>query len=184
MADQNFLDLVRNYLWKTILWRNNEGYNNSFDELQRIIKRDIHHALKGDYLFGLGNTYKERYARAAEILEQHSAEVNEVIEEQLLKLGKKNAKVMINKITAQAIIEPLLNNAGFIYYIDYQKTGAKLNVVLLPKKKAVLYMSYGKIMKESGRLVENILKIKQMYEYFGHNSGIVNISGKDYDKFK
>lgn len=184
MADQKFLDLVRNYLWRHMLWIDNMGYNNSFEESSRSIKSDIHHALSGDYLDGLGETYKEKYARADEILEAHSAEVSVIIEELLLKMDKKKSRISINQISAQAILEPVMELSGFKYYIEYQKNGVRINVQLLPKKKAMLYLSYSKVHNEYDKLVDNILILKQMYEYFGVNSGIVNIARYEMDKFK
>ena len=69
------------------------------------------------------------------------------------------------------------------YYIEYQRTGVKINVRLLPKRKAQLYMSYAKVRNESDKLVDMILSIKRMYSYFGHSSGIVNISADEEELF-
>ncbi len=43
--------------------------------------------------------------------------------------------------------------------------------------------SYSRIRNESDRLIDNILKLRQMYDYFGHNSGIVNIPKDEEQQF-
>ncbi len=175
MADQQFLDMVRKYIWDNMLWRNNNGYPISFENICQVIRNDIHRALSREYLFSLGDDYRENVKTCRKILAEHDSEVREIIEELLLKLDKKNAKDGINRITAEAILEPLLDRSGLKYFIEYQKTGVKIHVRLRPKKKAQLYMSYSRVRKESDQLVDNILKLRQMYDYFGPNSGIVNI---------
>ncbi len=182
MADQTFLELVRKYLWNYLLWRNKNGYTASHEDAYNTLTKHIYYALRGEYYDSLGTRYKEQ--KALEILKAHESEVREVIEELHLKLDKKNAKVDVNKITARAILEPLLDEAGMKYHIEYQKTGVKINVQLLPKKKGQLYMSYSRVRKESDKLISNILSLRQMYECFGHNSGIVNIGKEETEKFK
>ncbi len=184
MADQTFLELVRKYLWRYLLWKSQNGYMVSYEDSHKALTDHINYALRGEYYNNLGTHYKEQKRRALEILDAHATEVREVIEELHLKLDKKNAKEDVNRITARAILEPLLDEVGMKYYIEYQKTGVKINVQLLPKKKGQLYMSYSKVRKECDKLISNILSLKQMYEYFGHNSGIINISKEETEKFK
>ncbi len=184
MADLEFLELIRKYLWNFLLWKNREGYTQSFNSMYKRINSDLNYALRGDYFTGLGTNFDQRIARAKQLLSEHDREVKDIIEELLLKMNRKNAKVDINRITAKAILEPLLDEVGLKYYIEYQKTGVKINVQLLPKKKGQLYMSYNRVMKESAKLIGNILKLKELYEYFGHNSGIVNISKEEEVRFK
>lgn len=43
------------------------------------------------------------------------------------------------------------------------------------EKEGAAFMSYSKVRKESDKLVGNILSLKQIHAYFGHNSGIVDI---------
>ncbi len=182
MADQTFLELVRKYLWDYLLWRAKNGYRASREDAYNTLAKHIYYALRGEYYDNLGTRYKEQ--RALEILNAHEAEVREIIEELYLKLDKKNAKEDINKISARAVLEPLLDEAGLKYHIEYQKTGVKINVQLLPKKKGQLYMSYSRVRKDSDKLIDHITNLRQMYDYFGHNSGIVNISKEENDKFR
>ncbi len=184
MADQTFLELVKKYLWNHLLWRARNNYAVSYEDSQKTIRDYIHYVLHGEYYNKLGASYKERRRKAEEILDAHEQEVREIIDELHLKIYRKSAKEDINIITARAILEPLLDEAGMKYYIEYLKTGVKINVQLLPKKKGQLYMSYSRIMKESDKLISNILCIRQMYDYFGSNSGIVNITREETDKFK
>ncbi len=182
MADQTFLELVRKYLWNYLLWRDKNGYKASCEDAYNALTNHINYALRGEYYNSLGTHHKEH--RALEILKAHEPEVREVIEELHLKLDKKNAKEDVNRITARAILEPLLDEAAMKYHIEYQKTGVKINVQLLPKKKGQLYMSYSRVRKESDKLIGHINTLQQMYDFFGHNSGIVNISREETDKFK
>ncbi len=184
MADLEFLELIRKYLWNFLLWKNREGYAQSFNSMYKRIGSDLNYALRGNYFTGLGSNFDQRITKAKQLLSEHDREVKDIIEDLLLKMDRKNAKEDINRITAKAILEPLLDDAGLKYHIEYQKTGVKLNVQLLPKKKARLYMSYSRVMKESNMLIDNILQLKKMYDYFGHNSGIVNIGKEETDLFK
>ncbi len=179
MADHTFLELVKKYLWRYLLWRANNGYMVSYEDSYKALTDHMNYALRGEYYSNLGTHYREQKSRALEILDAHETEVREIIEELHLKLDKKSAKEDVNMISARAILEPLLDEVGMKYYIEYQKTGVKINVQLLPKKKGLLYMSYSRVMKESDKLIGNIEKLKSMFEYFGHNSGIVNITREE-----
>ncbi len=184
MTDQTFLELIRKYIWNSLLWKSRNSYSISIEDSYQSNRTEIRHALQGEYYNNLGTHYQEQKRRALEILDAHETEVREIIDELHLKLDRKNAKEDINRITAKAILESMLDEAGLKYYIEYQKTGVKINVQLQQKKKGLLYMSYSRVIKESGKLIDNILILKQMYDYFGHNSGIVNISKEEIDLFK
>ncbi len=184
MADARFLDLIRDYLWKFLLWKNREGYAQTFNSMYKRIDSDINYALRGEYFNSLGSDFDRRIVRARQLLKQHDTEVKDLIEELILKMNRKNAKDSINQISAKAILEPLMDETGLSYHIEYQKTGVKLNIQLLPKKKAALYMSYSRVRNESDRLIGHIMQLKEMYDYFGHNSGIVNITKEETDRFR
>lgn len=177
------LEAIRKYVWNYLLYRNREGAKISFNETYDMIKSYIYQALDSNLLNTHNVSRKEHCRIARREMELHDTEIKELIEELVLKMGKKQAKDNINRITARAILRPILDRAGFKYYIEYPKTGVKINVQFLPKKKAQLYMSYSKVHKESDKLVNNILSIKQIYTYFGHNSGIVNISMDEEELF-
>lgn len=168
-------EAVRKYLWDYLVRHNRYGDELSFKDTYDSIRTYCHQVLDRDMLNTRNVSYNEHCRMAQCELELHDSEVRELVEELVLKMRKRQAKDNINRITAGAILNPILDRAGFRYYIEYQKTGVKINVQFLPKKKAQLYMSYSKVRKESDKLVGNILSLKQIYAYFGHNSGIVNI---------
>ncbi len=183
MKDQRFLDLVRKFVWDYLLWCDREGRFVSFEKMNNMVAGDIHHALQGDYFNGLGPDFKERKRVALGILNSHEAEVKGLIEELFLQMDRKKFKESIHRTSAKAVLEPLLDEMGVEYYIEYLKNGVKINVRLLPKKKAQLYMSYSKVRKESDNLIYWISEFKRMYGYFGVNSGIVNISNVEQEMF-
>ncbi len=180
----NFTDLVRNYLWKYMMWRERERFSLSFNHLYNRVRSDINYILRGQSFYDEWTNFDERIEIGKQLLEENDREIKEIIEELLLKMNKKKTNEQIRQISARAILEPILDESCLKYYIEYQKNGVKINLQLLPKKKASLYMSYGRLMSESDKLLDNILIIKQMYEYFGSNSGIVNINKEEMERFK
>ncbi len=90
MKDQTFLELVRKFLWSNLLWRARNRYEISHENSRKTIKDYIHYALRGEYYDKLGASHKER---------------------------RRKAEDDINMITARAILEPLLDEAGMKYYI-------------------------------------------------------------------
>lgn len=173
------LEAVRKYLWDYLLHHDRKGDMISFGDTYDSIRTYCYQVLDKDMLNTRNVSYREHCRIARRELELHDSEVRELVEELVLKMKKRQARDNINRVTAEAILNPLLEQSGFKYYIEYQKTGVKINVQLLPKKKAQLYMSYSKVRNESDKLVGNILSIKQIYTYFGRNSGIVNISADE-----
>lgn len=183
MEEWTGLEAVRIYLWDYLLRHYRHGDKISFESAYRSLKWDCHHVFGRDFLNTRHLSYDEHCSMARRELELHDSEVREILEELLLKMSKKQAKDNINRVTAAAILNPLLDRAGFEYYIEYQRTGVKINVRLLPKRKAQLYLSYAKVRNESDKLVDMILSIKRMYSYFGHSSGIVNIPDDEEELF-
>ncbi len=186
MGEQDFMKCIEKYLWKHLLWAQNHGYHNSgktFGQLYDTVHQSITHAVRWPNCKDLGVDPKSREKEARRRLSLYDSEVRGLIEAMMLKMDRKKSKEAINEISAKVMLEPLLDGSGFKYYIEYLKTGVKLNVQLLPKKKAQLYMSYSDVRRNSGELVNKIVTLKQMYDYFGVNSGIVNITKDETDKF-
>ncbi len=172
MTDQQYLEFARKYIWKSLLWKNQNGYRISFEIMYDYIKRSGQEPLPREYRESLGSSYSKRKAEIARRFDLLDGEMRRLIEELLLRLDKKNAKDSINQITAKAVLEPLLADTGMKFYVEYMRTGVKIHIRLNDRRKAQLYFSYPKVRKETDTIVSNILKFKELYDSFGSNSCI------------
>ncbi len=184
MTDEIYLKKVRQRLNTYITYCNIHGLPINRKRLDQEAKRAIICVQNAFYQKTGIHTPDHSHKGRRELEARLGPMIDAIIEEAEFDGRKNKAKLAVNRIAVESILEPLLEDAGYEYYLDFLSSSVKLNIKISRDRKALLYASYAKIRKSPEDIINNILKLKQIHEFFGPNSGIIRIEKDESGSFK